>query len=125
MLDRRDFLKTTVVASMAAAEAAAAADTAASADAQVSLRNRRGCFPDSPRVASRRRARRFTRWSAAVQRFTVVMTDLRGYGDSSKPPDGDNHANYSKRAMALDQVEVMRALDTSAFPWWVTIAAAA
>ena len=38
------------------------------------------------------------------------MTDLRGYGDSSKPADGDNHANYSKRAMALDQVEVMRAL---------------
>jgi haloacetate dehalogenase len=26
---------------------------------------------------------------------TVVVTDLRGYGDSSKPPDGDNHANYS------------------------------
>lgn len=39
---------------------------------------------------------------------TVVLTDLRGYGDSSKPPDGENHANYSKRAMALDQVEVMR-----------------
>ena len=39
---------------------------------------------------------------------TVVVTDLRGYGDSSKPPDGDNHANYSKRAMALDQVEVMQ-----------------
>jgi haloacetate dehalogenase len=40
--------------------------------------------------------------------YTVVATDLRGYGDSSKPADGDNHANYSKRAMALDQVEVMR-----------------
>ena len=37
-----------------------------------------------------------------------MVTDLRGYGDSSKPPDGDNHANYSKRAMALDQVEVMQ-----------------
>ncbi len=45
-----------------------------------------------------------------AERFTVVMTDLRGYGDSSKPPDGENHAGYSKRAMALDQVEVMRAL---------------
>lgn len=45
-----------------------------------------------------------------ARKFTVVMTDLRGYGDSSKPPDGENHANYSKRAMALDQVEVMRAL---------------
>jgi haloacetate dehalogenase len=39
---------------------------------------------------------------------TVVAADLRGYGDSSKPPDGEGHAGYSKRAMALDQVEVMR-----------------
>ena len=39
--------------------------------------------------------------------FTVVAADLRGYGDSSKPADGENHFNYSKRAMALDQVEVM------------------
>jgi pimeloyl-ACP methyl ester carboxylesterase len=43
------------------------------------------------------------------------MTDLRGYGDSSKPSDGDNHANYSKRAMALDHVEVMRALGHERF----------
>ena len=40
--------------------------------------------------------------------FTVVIPDLRGYGDSSKPADGENHAGYSKRAMALDQVEVMK-----------------
>jgi haloacetate dehalogenase len=46
---------------------------------------------------------------------TVVVTDLRGYGDSSKPPDGENHANYSKRAMALDQVEVMRQLGFERF----------
>lgn len=39
---------------------------------------------------------------------TVVVPDLRGYGDSSRPPDGERHANYAKRAMALDQVEVMR-----------------
>lgn len=39
---------------------------------------------------------------------TVVVADLRGYGDSSKPPDGENHSGYSKRAMALDQVEVMK-----------------
>jgi len=46
---------------------------------------------------------------------TVVVTDLRGYGDSSKPADGDNHANYSKRAMATDQVEVMRQLGFETF----------
>jgi haloacetate dehalogenase len=40
--------------------------------------------------------------------YTVVAADLRGYGDSSKPPNGENHVNYSKRAMALDGVEVMR-----------------
>ena len=40
--------------------------------------------------------------------FTVVMTDLRGYGDSSKPQGTQNHLNYSKRVMALDQIEVMR-----------------
>jgi haloacetate dehalogenase len=50
-----------------------------------------------------------------ARRFTVVMVDLRGYGDSSKPPDGENHSNYSKRAMALDQVEVMRALGYDRF----------
>jgi haloacetate dehalogenase len=42
--------------------------------------------------------------------FTVVLTDLRGYGDSSKPPGGGDHADYSFRAMAQDQVEVMQSL---------------
>ena len=50
-----------------------------------------------------------------AQKFTVVMTDLRGYGDSSKPPDGENHAGYSKRAMALDHIEVMKALGYERF----------
>jgi haloacetate dehalogenase len=50
-----------------------------------------------------------------AERHSVVMVDLRGYGDSSKPPDGDNHANYSKRAMALDQIEVMRTLGFTRF----------
>jgi haloacetate dehalogenase len=45
-----------------------------------------------------------------AEEFTVVATDLRGYGDSSKPPGGDDHGGYSFRAMAQDQVEVMRAL---------------
>jgi len=47
--------------------------------------------------------------------FTVVVADLRGYGDSSKPADGENHSNYSKRAMALDQVEVMKHLGFEKF----------
>jgi haloacetate dehalogenase len=42
--------------------------------------------------------------------YTVVCADLRGYGDSSKPKGVPGHANYSKRAMALDMVEVMQAL---------------
>lgn len=47
--------------------------------------------------------------------FTVVLTDLRGYGDSSKPASGPRSANYAKRAMALDQVEVMAALGYTRF----------
>jgi len=50
-----------------------------------------------------------------AERFTVVAADLRGYGDSSKPPDGANHANYSKRAMAKDQMEVMTQLGFQKF----------
>jgi haloacetate dehalogenase len=45
---------------------------------------------------------------ALAHDFTVVMTDLRGYGDSSKPAGLPDHANYAKRAMAADQVQVMR-----------------
>src|ERR1700688_4338712 len=47
--------------------------------------------------------------------FTVVAADLRGYGDSSKPAGGENHLNYSKRAMAQDQVEVMASLGFQKF----------
>jgi haloacetate dehalogenase len=50
-----------------------------------------------------------------AERFTVVAADLRGYGDSAKPPGGEGHVNYSKRAMAADQVEVMRALGFERF----------
>lgn len=45
-----------------------------------------------------------------AQDHFVVMTDLRGYGDSSKPAGGGDHFTYSKRAMAQDQVEVMKHL---------------
>jgi haloacetate dehalogenase len=47
--------------------------------------------------------------------YTVIVPDLRGYGESSKPPGGENHANYSKRAMALDQVEVMKSFGFERF----------
>ncbi len=52
---------------------------------------------------------------ALARAFTVVATDLRGYGDSDKPPGGDDHAGYSFRAMAQDQVEVMDALGFDTF----------
>ncbi len=50
-----------------------------------------------------------------AQDFTVVATDLRGYGDSEKPPGGERHVNYSFRAMAQDQIEVMAALGHKRF----------
>ena len=50
-----------------------------------------------------------------AERFTVVCSDLRGYGDSSKPDGGARSVNYSKRAMAADQVAVMRALGHDRF----------
>ena len=45
-----------------------------------------------------------------AEHFTVVATDLRGYGDSSKPDGGEDHSGYSFRAMAQDQVEIMEKL---------------
>jgi haloacetate dehalogenase len=45
-----------------------------------------------------------------AERYSVVAPDLRGYGDSAKPPGGVDHVNYSKRAMAQDMVEVMASL---------------
>jgi len=51
-----------------------------------------------------------------AKRYTLVAPDLRGYGDSSKPPDGESHANYSKRNMALDAVEVMKHFGFDRFP---------
>ena len=50
-----------------------------------------------------------------AQDFTVVCTDLRGYGNSEKPPGGVDHSGYSFRAMAQDQVEVMAALGFDRF----------
>jgi haloacetate dehalogenase len=50
-----------------------------------------------------------------AQRHAVVCPDLRGYGESSKPPTTPDHAPYSKRAMARDCVALMRALGHERF----------
>jgi haloacetate dehalogenase len=50
-----------------------------------------------------------------AERFTVVAMDLRGRGDSSRPPASADHALYSKRAMAADAVAVMRAFGFERF----------
>jgi haloacetate dehalogenase len=50
-----------------------------------------------------------------AQEFTVVATDLRGYGDSSKPDGGEQSIGYSFREMAKDQVAVMKTLGFDRF----------
>jgi haloacetate dehalogenase len=45
-----------------------------------------------------------------AERYTMVLADLRGYGDSAKPAGAPDHANYSKRTMALDMLRLMQAL---------------
>ena len=52
---------------------------------------------------------------ALAEDFTVVVPDLRGYGASDKPPTTADHWPYTKRAMARDQVAVMRALGLERF----------
>lgn len=47
--------------------------------------------------------------------FSLVLADLRGYGDSSKPRGDERHETYSKRVMARDMVRVMDALGHSQF----------
>ena len=53
--------------------------------------------------------------SSLAEKFTVVATDLRGYGNSSTPPDDELHETYSKRAMAADQAKVMELLGHDKF----------
>jgi haloacetate dehalogenase len=50
-----------------------------------------------------------------AQQFTVICPDLRGCGDSGKPPGDPEHLNYSKRVMAQDQVDMMHRLGFDKF----------
>ncbi len=63
--------------------------------------------------------RRHTTWHLVAPQLardhTVVCPDLRGYGQSAKPPGGPDHAGYSKRAMATDCLALMRALGHDQF----------
>jgi haloacetate dehalogenase len=52
---------------------------------------------------------------ALADRFTVVASDLRGYGQSSKPHGKADHSTYSKRSMAADQHALMKALGHEQF----------
>ena len=127
MLDRRDFLLTTLVASMTAADVQVNAQsprlfpgfTARRIQTSGAVIHTLAGGSGPPLLLIHGYPQTHVEWHklapTLAQRFTVVATDLRGYGDSSKPSDGDNHVNYSKRAMALDQVEVMRALGHERF----------
>lgn len=58
-------------------------------------------------------------WHRVAERlarhFTLVMPDLRGYGDSDKPEGSADHSAYSKRTMALDVLELMQGLGHERF----------
>jgi haloacetate dehalogenase len=50
-----------------------------------------------------------------AQHFTLVLPDLRGYGDSGKPPGDADHGNYAKRVMANDMHVLMGSLGFDGF----------
>lgn len=54
-------------------------------------------------------------WPALTRRRTCVAADLRGYGDSDKPPPSADHGAYAKREMARDMVALMRTLGHDRF----------
>ena len=53
--------------------------------------------------------------AALAERYTVAVADLRGYGDSGKPPSAPDRAPYAKRAMAEDKRRAMAALGFGRF----------
>jgi haloacetate dehalogenase len=85
---------------------------------QATLRVRHG-GSGSPVLLLHGHPRTHTTWHRLApllaQQHTVVCPDLRGYGESSKPPSDDRHTPYSKRAMAGDCVELMHALGHERF----------
>jgi haloacetate dehalogenase len=58
-------------------------------------------------------------WHAAApllaERFTVVATDLAGYGESLRPAAAEDHEPHAKRALAADQIQAMAALGFERF----------
>ncbi|AKQ53544.1 alpha/beta hydrolase [Bordetella hinzii] len=54
-------------------------------------------------------------WPALTRHFTCVAADLRGYGDSDKPPASPGHVAHSKRVMAADMLALMQALGLPRF----------
>lgn len=52
---------------------------------------------------------------ALSKRYTVIATDIRGYGDTSKPSGDADYVNYSKRVMAQDQLTLMQRLGFESF----------
>jgi pimeloyl-ACP methyl ester carboxylesterase len=81
----------------------------------VQSRRRLGVSVETVWRAEAFRGKGSDRLPAIAEEFTVIATDLRGYGDSSKPETTPDHTPYSKRTMALDQFEVMRALGFERF----------
>jgi haloacetate dehalogenase len=73
----------------------------------------------SPVVLLHGHPRTHVTWHAVaaqlVDHHRVVCPDLRGYGESSHPPELPNHATYSKRAMAGDVVRLMASLGHDSF----------
>jgi hypothetical protein len=51
-----------------------------------------------------------------AEKYFVVLADMRGYGDSSKPVGLPDHSNYSKRVMAQDMIRVMNPFRVSEIP---------
>jgi haloacetate dehalogenase len=78
-----------------------------------------GCEDQDPVLLLRGYSQTHAIWHRVAPRlagaFTVVAADLRGYGDSGKPPSAPDHEPYSKRAMARDLVDAMERLGLGSF----------